>query len=111
MSTSQPFQFTASHAGEDITVNNAVFQALSAASMCWDSVQDAGSFHSTRAKQIGDTLLIYIRTHYAAAVTGEMGDNGSGADVILQALADDIRTGTELPLSIYRGGSLDPNRL
>lgn len=95
MSTSQPFQFTTSDAGEDITLDNAVFQALSAASMCWDSVQDAGSFQSTRAKQIGDTLLTYIRTHYAAAVTGEMGDNGSGADVILHALADDVRTGAE----------------
>lgn len=35
----------------------AVFQALGAASMCWENPAGAGIFESTRAKAIGEALL------------------------------------------------------
>lgn len=36
---------------------DAVFQALGAASMCWEYPEKAGIFESDRAKEIGDALL------------------------------------------------------
>jgi len=38
-------------------VRSAVFQALGAASTCWDSLREAGVFDSTRALEIGNALL------------------------------------------------------
>lgn len=40
-----------------LSPESAVFQALGAASTCWDSMKEAGEFHSTRCKLIGETLL------------------------------------------------------
>lgn len=34
-----------------------VFEALGAASVCWDSLNQAGTFHSDKAKEIGQKLL------------------------------------------------------
>jgi hypothetical protein len=34
-----------------------VFQALGAASACWENLAGAGVFDSTRAKEVGDALL------------------------------------------------------
>jgi hypothetical protein len=39
---------------------SAVFQALGAASVCWEFPEKAGIFDSTRAKAIGDGLLAWI---------------------------------------------------
>jgi hypothetical protein len=39
------------------TVADAVFQALGAASVCWQYPEKAGIFDSTRAKAIGDALI------------------------------------------------------
>lgn len=36
---------------------SAVFQALGAASTCWESLEHTGVFDSTRAKEIGEALL------------------------------------------------------
>jgi hypothetical protein len=36
---------------------SAVFQALGAASACWENLSGAGVFDSTRAKAIGEALL------------------------------------------------------
>ena len=44
-----------------LSLESAVFQALGAASVCWDTVENAGVFHSDRAKEIGDTLVTFIR--------------------------------------------------
>lgn len=41
----------------NLTLAEAVFQALGAASMCWEHVDKAGVFQSERAKAIGDALL------------------------------------------------------
>jgi hypothetical protein len=38
-----------------------VFEALGAASTCWDGLNRAGVFDSTRAKQIGEQLLDDLR--------------------------------------------------
>lgn len=45
----------------DISLEGAVFQALGAASVCWENLMGAGVFDSTRAKTIGDALLARIR--------------------------------------------------
>lgn len=42
-------------------LDGAVFQALGAASTCWENLSGAGVFDSTRAKDIGDGLLEFIR--------------------------------------------------
>jgi hypothetical protein len=34
-----------------------VFQAIGAASICWDNIRAAGVFDSVRAKEIGEALL------------------------------------------------------
>lgn len=39
------------------TPTQAVFQALGAASVCWEHIEDAGIFESTRAKKIGEDLI------------------------------------------------------
>lgn len=43
------------------TLEEAVYQAIGAASMCWEDPGGAGVFDSTRAKAIGDLLLAKIR--------------------------------------------------
>lgn len=41
-----------------------VFEALGAVSACWDNLEGAGTFESTRARQIGEELLDGIREHF-----------------------------------------------
>ena len=41
-------------------VKEAVFQALGAASVCWESMDGTGTFQSVRATQIGNELLSII---------------------------------------------------
>lgn len=55
-SDEEPFAFTRQEDGT-ISLESAVFQALGAASYCWDNVEAAGVFDSTRAAQIGEILL------------------------------------------------------
>lgn len=43
------------------TLNELVFQALGAASTCWETLNGAGVFDSTRAKAIGDELVARLR--------------------------------------------------
>lgn len=43
------------------SVESAVFQALGAASVCWEDISGTGIFDSTRAKEIGEALLEFIR--------------------------------------------------
>lgn len=40
----------------DIKLNSLIYQAIGAASMCWDSPQSAGVFDSKRASDISDKL-------------------------------------------------------
>lgn len=43
-------------------IEEAVFQALGAASACWENLSGAGVFESTRCKQIGDELIAYFES-------------------------------------------------
>lgn len=43
----------------------AVMRALGAASSCWSDLRGAGEFDSTRAEQIGQTLLAHLRAYPA----------------------------------------------
>lgn len=45
-----------------------VFQALGAASSCWENLQGAGKFQSTRATEIGNALMEKIKTDVPHAV-------------------------------------------
>lgn len=58
--TQPPFEFDRA-----VTRADHVFQALGAASVCWDNLSGAGVFDSTRAKAIGDALLVYLAEHDA----------------------------------------------
>lgn len=49
------------------TLEELVFQALGAASMCWENPAGAGVFESDRAKEIGDELLARLREREAVA--------------------------------------------
>jgi hypothetical protein len=42
---------------DKLTLEEAVYQALGAASVCWENMEDAGVFDSDRAKMIGDQLM------------------------------------------------------
>lgn len=45
------------------TLEEAVFMALGAASVCWDNPGGgSGVFHSERAKQIGEELIEYFKS-------------------------------------------------
>jgi len=43
------------------TLENAVFQAIGAASVCWETPEGAGVFNSDRAKAIGEELMAEIK--------------------------------------------------
>ena len=58
----------------DLTIEEAVFQALGAASACWETLGNAGVFDSTRCKQIGDELLARIGVEKAAAPDSLLSD-------------------------------------
>lgn len=55
---SEPFEFDRCESIDDY-----VFQALGAASVCWDDVSGAGVFDSERAVAIGQALLIKIKEY------------------------------------------------
>lgn len=46
---------------EQRTLETMVFEALGAASMCWDHPERAGVFDDTRAREIGEKLLAELR--------------------------------------------------
>lgn len=58
------FDFTPSTDAKTVDLHQAVFQALGAASVCWDTPEAAGTFHSDRAREIGDALIAYINQNY-----------------------------------------------
>lgn len=55
----EPFAFSPEYDGS-LSLKSAVLQALGAASMCWDTLDNAGVFHAERAIEIGDTLIEFI---------------------------------------------------
>jgi len=56
--TTKPFEFQWGSDGPSLSA--AVYQALGAASSCWENLADAGEFQSTRALAIGEALMEYI---------------------------------------------------
>lgn len=54
------FEFYREYDGS-LPLESAVFQALGAASVCWESMEGTGIFQSDRAKEIGEALLEVIR--------------------------------------------------
>jgi hypothetical protein len=62
------FEFQREHDGS-LSLDSAVFQALGAASTCWESLEGAGIFDSTRAREIGDALLSFIRSESRPAIS------------------------------------------
>lgn len=57
------FDFLPEYDGS-LSLESAVFQALGAASVCWEQMSGTGVFHSDRAKQIGDALLAFIEEEF-----------------------------------------------
>jgi hypothetical protein len=49
---------------EPTDLESVIFQALGAASVCWDNMLVSGTFDSTRAKAIGEEALSWIKAHY-----------------------------------------------
>lgn len=68
----QPFTFV-QHTDVDLTLEEILFQALAAASMCWENVEAAGVFDSTRAKEIGMALLREVNRALAIAGRADEG--------------------------------------
>lgn len=62
MPTKLPFDFTTSTERE-LDLIDVVFQALGGASSCWSNLEDAGVFDSSRAKEIGDLLIEWLKEH------------------------------------------------
>lgn len=65
--TDKPFEFKVQE-GEPLTIETAVFQALGAASTCWESMEGTGVFDDQYAKAIGEALLAEIRKRTVVAV-------------------------------------------
>lgn len=56
----EPFAFDRR---ESLTLTSAVYQAIGAASVCWENPGGAGVFDSDRAAEIAEALLTEIRRH------------------------------------------------
>lgn len=50
--------------GEDLSIQDAVSQAIQAAATCWDNTSGAGAFHATCAKDIEDALVEYLKDEW-----------------------------------------------
>jgi len=57
--------------GEKLTLEGAVYQALGAASVCWEHPGAAGTFDPEQAREIGDVLLAFIRDRFAALLAAD----------------------------------------
>lgn len=58
----EPFAFQPEHDGT-LPLRTAVFQALGAASVCWDPMPVGCVFDSTRAEAIGEALMALLGEH------------------------------------------------
>lgn len=61
------FGFTTEHDGS-LSLEAAVFQAVGAASVCWESMEGTGVFQDDRARAIAEALLVLIAQRQADAV-------------------------------------------
>lgn len=67
------FEFQVSE-GEELTLESAVFQALGAASTCWENMEGTGVFKSDECKEIGDVLLKFIDEEVLGPVGLSLGE-------------------------------------
>lgn len=70
--TATAFDFQRDEDGS-LTLQSAVFQALGAASACWENLAGAGIFESDRAKEIGERLVEFIREDDVPELLAEVG--------------------------------------
>jgi hypothetical protein len=56
----------------EIPLTSVVFEALGAASVCWESMEDTGVFQDGAAKNIGDSLVQYLRPLLGADTKGDL---------------------------------------
>lgn len=63
----RPLTFHREHDGT-LSLESAVYQAVGAASMCWQHVDHAGVFDDARARWVADGLLAYLRELAAGPV-------------------------------------------
>lgn len=91
------FEFSPEHDGT-VPLSTAVFQALGAASVCWESMDGTGVFDSTRAKEIGDALLEVIMRETRLPNLGL---------ATTAQLLDEIRARIEVDYYFAGGGGLD----
>jgi hypothetical protein len=47
--------------GEEVDLESAVYQALGAASVCWESLEYSGVFDSNRAAAVGRALINKVK--------------------------------------------------
>ena len=60
-----------------LSLESAVFQALGAASVCWEDMRGTGVFQSDRAKAIGDRLVQFILQEGPTEVVDEPWHGGA----------------------------------
>lgn len=53
------FEFTR-HEGEELTLQTAVYEAIGAASVCWESMEGTGTFDDDRATEIAQALVDFV---------------------------------------------------
>jgi hypothetical protein len=69
--------------------HEAVFQAVGAASACWENLEGAGVFQSDRAKEIGEELMGWVnRPRLGYATTKELIDELSARADVDQSIGE-----------------------
>ena len=59
------FAFQANSDGTELTIEQAVYQAIGAASVCWESMAGTGVFQDDQARDIAVSLLSLIEDRTA----------------------------------------------
>jgi len=61
-----------------------VFTALGAASSCWENLEGAGVFESTKCKEIGDELVELLKARFGASSTpvDSSGEDGERQNLV-----------------------------
>jgi hypothetical protein len=76
----RPFQFQSFD--EPLTIEDVVFQAIGAASVCWEDVGRAGPFDPDLASEVAEAFLAFVRGHIAELLaSGEPAFTGTLEDL------------------------------
>jgi hypothetical protein len=82
----EPFEFVPDSDGT-ITLRNAIFQALGAASVCWDDMYQTGEFDSATALKIGEALTDFAENALTARLAQSEAEIERLVDMIGKARA------------------------